>query len=85
MQNALLEHSAILLTCIKLPPVFKTFILPIFEWLLKTGFTVFAVSELWLEWLQDEVGLVTEDSDRERIETLFDKAVKDYLCKYCAM
>ena len=36
----MLEHSAILLTCIKLPPVFKTFILPIFEWLLQTGFTV---------------------------------------------
>ena len=35
-----LEHSAILLTCIKLPPVFKTSDLCIFEWLLKTGFTV---------------------------------------------
>ena len=41
MQNAPREHSAILLTCIKLPPVFKTFILPIFEWLLKTGLTVY--------------------------------------------
>ena len=34
------EHSAILLTCIKLPHDFKTFVLSIFEWLLKTGFTV---------------------------------------------
>ena len=33
-----LEHSAILSTCIKLPPVFKTFILSIFEWPLKTSF-----------------------------------------------
>ena len=40
LQNALLEHSAILLTFIKPPPVFKTFVLSIFEWLLKTGFTV---------------------------------------------
>ena len=34
------EHSAILLTFIKLPFVMKTFVLSIFEWLLKTGFTV---------------------------------------------
>ena len=30
-------HSAILSTCIKLPPVSNTFILSIFEWSLKTG------------------------------------------------
>ena len=46
MQNALLEHSAILLTYIKLPFVFKseikTLVLSIFEWPLKTGFTVFS-------------------------------------------
>ena len=40
MQNAPREHSAILSTCIKPPPVFKTFVLSIFEWSLKTGFTV---------------------------------------------
>ena len=34
------EHSAILSTCIKLPHGFKTFVLSIFEWPLKTGFTV---------------------------------------------
>ena len=34
------EHSAILSTCIKLPFVFKTFVLSIFEWRLKTGFTI---------------------------------------------
>ena len=39
--GALFEHSAILSTCIKLPSVFKTFVLSIFEWPLKTGFTVF--------------------------------------------
>ena len=34
------EHSAILLTFIKLPFVTKIFVLSIFEWPLKTGFTV---------------------------------------------
>ena len=35
------EHSAILLTFIKLPFSFKTFGLSIFKWPLKTGFTVY--------------------------------------------
>ena len=35
-----MEHCAILSSCTKLPPVFKTFVLTIYEWLLKTGFTV---------------------------------------------
>ena len=34
------EHSAILLTFIKIPFVIKIFVLSIFEWLFKTGFTV---------------------------------------------
>ena len=33
------EHSAILLTFIKLPYVIKTFVLSVFEWLFYTGFT----------------------------------------------
>ena len=37
------EHSAVLLTCIKLPNGFKTFVLCIFVWPLKTGFTVYFV------------------------------------------
>ena len=40
LQNAPREHSVILSTFIKLPFVFKTFVLSIFEWLLKTGSTV---------------------------------------------
>ena len=40
MQNAQREHSAILLTFIKLSFVFKTFVLCIFERPLKTGFTI---------------------------------------------
>ena len=46
MQNAPREHSAILLTFIKLPFVFKTFVLSVFEWQLTTGFTVCAG---WIE------------------------------------
>ena len=40
------EHSAILLTCIKLPFVIKIFVLSTFEWPLKTGFTVCSLSEV---------------------------------------
>ena len=36
-------HSAIFSTFSKLPLVIRTFILSIFEWLLKTGFTVFSL------------------------------------------
>ena len=39
------EHSAILSTIIKLPFFIKIFVLSIFEWPLKTGFTVF---KYWL-------------------------------------
>ena len=35
------EHSAILSTFIKPPFVIKIFVLHIFEWPLKTGFTIF--------------------------------------------
>ena len=41
------EHSAILWTFIKLPFVVKTFVSSIFEWALKTGFTVL-VFNTWL-------------------------------------
>ena len=38
------EHSAILSTVIKLPFVIKIFVLFIFEWQLKTGFTVYTLN-----------------------------------------
>ena len=41
------EHSAILLTFINLPFVIKTFGLSIFEWLLKTGFTVYCCAKIF--------------------------------------
>ena len=37
------EHSAILLTFIKLPIILKIFVLSIFEWPFYTGFIVFLV------------------------------------------
>ena len=43
-----LEHSAILLTFIKLLFVIKTFVLPIFEWTFYTGFTVSLVCKGFL-------------------------------------
>ena len=42
--KSIAEHSAILSTFIKLPFVIKIFVLSIFEWLLKTGFTVYVIS-----------------------------------------
>ena len=46
LQNAPREHSAILSTFIKLPFVFKTLSLSIFEWPLQTGFTVHVYLDL---------------------------------------
>ena len=40
------EHSAILLTFIKLPSVIKIFVLSIFEWPFYTGFTVLKVKAI---------------------------------------
>ena len=50
------EHSSILSTFIKLPFAIKTFVLSIFEWPLKTGFTVHtfyfsAVDSFAIDWL----------------------------------
>ena len=42
--RSIAESSAILLTFIKLPFAIKTFVLSIFQWPLKTGFTVHRVS-----------------------------------------
>ena len=47
-----LEHSAILLTFIKLPFVIKIFVLSIFEWLFYTGFTAFLkLEQVYLAYL----------------------------------
>ena len=41
-----MEHSAILLNCIKIPFVIKIFVLSIFEWPFYTGFTVLFCGKL---------------------------------------
>ena len=41
-----MQHSAILSTFIKLAFTIKTFVLPIFQWPLKTGFTVLRTDKL---------------------------------------
>ena len=43
LQNAPMKHSAVLLICIKEPYGFKAVVLSIFEWLLKTDVTAYAL------------------------------------------
>ena len=52
------EHSAILSTCTKLTSVFKTFVLSIFEWPLKTVFTVLFISTTFKLTLAFIIGLM---------------------------
>ena len=51
------EHSAILSTFIKLSFVIKNFVLPIFEWLFYTGFTVhkYIVHHMYLIQIQESL------------------------------
>lgn len=39
------------------------------------------LAELWLEWLHDEISMALDGLDREHVYDLFEKAVKDYICK----
>ena len=38
--------------------------------------------ELWLEWLKDEIPLACIPEQREKVAALFERAVKDYQCKF---
>ena len=72
MQNAPLEHSAILSTFIKLPFVIKIFVLSILEWPLKTDFTVlllFQKRNALEESNQLELRVSALDEDIEDMET----------------
>ncbi len=42
---------------------------------------LFGGTEIWLDWLKDEIRLTEDESDREKVYELFERAVKDYLCK----
>ncbi|XP_034992230.1 squamous cell carcinoma antigen recognized by T-cells 3 [Zootoca vivipara] len=36
--------------------------------------------EIWLDWLKDEIRMASENSGREKLYDLFERAVKDYIC-----
>ncbi|XP_019956539.2 squamous cell carcinoma antigen recognized by T-cells 3 [Paralichthys olivaceus] len=36
--------------------------------------------EIWLDWLKDEIRLTEEESNREMVYELFERAIKDYIC-----
>lgn len=42
---------------------------------------VFNPTEIWLDWLKDEIRLTEEEPNREKVYELFEKAVKDYICE----
>ena len=65
IKRAFGEHSTILSTFIKLPFSNKTFILYIFEWPLKTGFTVYAFIKTYFK-----QGRYRVDYDLSSIETV---------------
>ena len=80
-----LEHSAILLTCIdphsfiKLLFAIKTFVLSIFEWLLKTGYTVSIMyhisgllgSNIKREWENLMIPEIESSSDQESVDDVW--------------
>ena len=72
-----MEHSAIPLTCIKLPPVFKTFILSIFVWLLKTGLTV----DTSKYWDYDHCGFQLQQFAQSPVTPCLPMSSADNLCK----
>lgn len=42
----------------------------------------FSPQDIWLDWLKDEICLNEDKSNRETVYELFERAVKDYICKY---
>ncbi len=41
-------------------------------------------AEIWLDWLKDEIRLTEEETNREKVYELFERAVKDYICECVA-
>ena len=67
------EHSAMLLTCIKLPFVTKIFVLSIFEWTFCTGFTV----HVW------QMNCIVLDPVVREYETAFSREFFDLIQSTC--
>lgn len=42
---------------------------------------LFGGTEIWLDWLKDEIRLTEDELDREKVYELFERGVKDYVCK----
>ena len=61
------EHSAILSTFIKLPFVIKVFVLSLFEWPLKIGFTVYKIK--WWGWKLNLPFLIIQQAKKVAIFT----------------
>ena len=73
------EHSAILLTFIKLLFVIKVIVLSIFEWSLKTGFTV---SPIFISGTDPPVRMVGGlDDQKGRVEIYHDMTGWGTVCK----
>ena len=72
------EHSAILLTFIKLPFVIKIFVWSIFEWPLKTGFTVFLITTDELSDLRGQVKLLEDKNTKYMQENIEIQEVRLY-------
>ncbi|KAJ8415260.1 hypothetical protein AAFF_G00422400 [Aldrovandia affinis] len=36
--------------------------------------------EIWLDWLKDEIRMTEEEPNRDKVNELFEKAMKDYIC-----
>lgn len=41
---------------------------------------MFGGTEIWLDWLKDEIRLTEDESEREKVYELFERAVNDYVC-----
>ena len=81
LQNV--EHSAVLLTCIKIPNGYQAFVLSIFEWPVKTGFTAF-YSLMSFTGLRSAVGNMSGnrcESDCRSRGSEFDPGPVPYFCR----
>ena len=71
------EHSAILSTCVKLPFSIKTFVSSVFEWPLKTGFTVCWFPPHSVVYISDSPEQLVEDRVQTREATRADSMTRE--------
>lgn len=39
------------------------------------------ITELWLSWIEDERNLASSPEEKQHVQELFERALRDYLCK----